>query len=146
MKSKELKVYNIPINERFLDSIDAKPAGMLVLMMLIGMALIVLRWGMVFGISLIAFSSVCLLFMPQDVLMYFYNDFLILYNKANRENCVLIYYDEVASWYYSWGASADYLYIELVDGMVEKIEAFSKTLFEAKMRTYMKDKQKKVLK
>ena len=146
MKSKQLKSYNIPTGDAFIDSIDAKPNGLLVAMMISGFAMIIFKWSNIFGLMTILFSLSLLLFLPGDVLIYFFKDYLIMYNRADRNQCVLVYYDEVASWRYSWSPSSDYLYIELIDGNEERIEAFSKSLFEYKMRIFLKDKQKKVLK
>lgn len=144
MKSKQLKSYNIPTNDAFIDVIDAKPAGLLIMVILFGTLLIVTGMSRVFGFSLILFAFFCLVFLPQDILIYFFREYLILYNKADRSQCSLIYYDEVSSWYYSWTAAKDYLYIELIDGSVQKIEAFSRGTFEFKMKRFMKEKQKKV--
>jgi hypothetical protein len=81
--------------------------------------------------------------MPKVILMEFYSDYLVMYNKADKDNCVLIYYDEIASWHYVWGANRDYLCIELSDGSEEIIEAFSKSLFEGNMNRFLKDKHRK---
>ncbi|MBR4421358.1 MAG: hypothetical protein IKS69_02380, partial [Erysipelotrichaceae bacterium] len=77
-------------------------------------------------------------------LMEFFQDYLVIYNKADKNSCVLIYYDEISSWYYTWSANRDYLYIELENGTVEKIEAFSKTLFETDMNRFVRTKKKSV--
>ena len=65
-----------------------------------------------------------------------------MFNKADKSSCVLIYYDEISSWYYTWSANRDYLYIELENGSTEKIEAFSKTVFEANMNRFVRGKKK----
>ena len=81
--------------------------------------------------------------MPRVVLMEFYYNYMVLYNKANKSNCVLIYYDEVISWSYMRGANRDFLVVELMDGSEELIEGFSKTLFVSNMNRFLKDKYKK---
>ena len=99
-----------------------------------------------YGVTMIIVSLCAIAYMPRVVLMEFYQDYLVLYNRADKNNCVLIYYDEVSSWYYSWSANRDYLYIELENGNVEKIEAFSKTIFESTMNRFMRDKRRKNVK
>lgn len=146
MKSKQLKSYNIPTDEILMDSIDAKPVGLLAVLGIVGALFVIVKWSTAFGAIMLVFAIVCLAFLPGNIMIYFFREYLILYNRADRNQCVLIYYDEVASWYYSWTPSKDYLYIELVDGSVEKLEAFSRSLFEFKMRNFLKDKQKKVFK
>lgn len=81
--------------------------------------------------------------MPRVTLIEFFTDYLVLHNRADKNTCVIIYYSEVKSWYYSWSAKKDILSIELEDGHVEEIEAFSKTIFEAYMSRHLKDKHRK---
>ncbi len=76
--------------------------------------------------------------------MEFYKDYFIMYNRADRNTCMMIYYDDVVSWHYAWSAKKDTLIVELTDGSVEKIEAFSKTLFETNMYIHLREKHKKV--
>ena len=57
---------------------------------------------------------------------------------------MLIYYEDITSWYYAWGANHDYLYIELADGSKERIEAFSRSIFESNMNRFLKDKKRKI--
>ena len=75
--------------------------------------------------------------------MEFYNDYLVVYNRADKTKCVLIYYEDVLSWYYSRGTSRDYLYIELEEGKQERVEAFSKPVFESNMNRFLKGKNRK---
>lgn len=144
MKSKELKTYNLPSEDLLMARIDAKPTILFVLLLLFGLLSFLLDIPSIYGTILILFALFGMAYMPRVVLIEFYKDYLVLYNKADRETCVLIYYEDIASWYYSWGANRDYLYIELADGNTEKIEGFSKTLFESNMNRFLKDKHRKM--
>ena len=143
MKSKVLKSYNIPTDQVLLSVIDAKPSALILLVTGLGMLIFMAGWSYAYGVAIMIVALCCGLFLPRDILMIFFEDYLILYNKADRSSCVLIYYDEVVSWNYSWSPTRDYLNIELIDGSIERIEAFSKTYFESKMKLYLKGKQKK---
>ena len=143
MKSKELKTYNLPDDNGFLSEINAKPTGIFILLIIIGIVSFALKFPYVYGVTLIVVGFVCAIFMPRVTQMEFYYDYLVMYNRADKSSCVIIYYNEVKCWYYSWSAKKDELVIELEDGNVEKIEAFSKTIFEAYMYRYLKDKHKK---
>lgn len=143
MKSKELKTYNLPNETAVLSEINAKPTWLFILLIILGIASIVIKLSAIYGVAMIIVGSVCICFMPRVTLMEFYYDYLVMYNRADKSSCAIIYYDEVSSWYYAWGATKDYLVVELADGNSEKIEAFSKTLFEAFMSRYLKDKRKK---
>ena len=143
MKSKELKAYNLPSDDVLINQIDAKPRYLFVILFLLGILSFGLKFPPIYGVMSITLAIILLLYTPKVTLMEFYNDYLVIYNKADKNNCVLIYYDEVSSWYYAWGGRKDYLYIELEDGSTEKIEAFSKTIFESNMNRHLRDKRKK---
>lgn len=146
MKSKELKTYNLPKDDMVVAQIDAKPNSLFIFVILIGVLSFMFKLPIAYGVTMIIVSLCAIAYMPRVVLMEFYQDYLVLYNRADKNNCVLIYYDEVSSWYYSWSANRDYLYIELENGNVEKIEAFSKTIFESTMNRFMRDKRRKNVK
>ena len=143
MKSKELKTYNLPKEDVLISEIDAKPQALFLFLILIGVLSFLFRVPTAYGVTTILFSLVAMIYMPKVEIIGFYQDYLILYNRADRNNCFLVYYDEVSSWYYSWSASRDYLCIEMEDGTTEKIEAFSKTLFESHMNRVLKEKHRK---
>ncbi len=143
MKSKELKTYNLPSENVLIAQIDAKPTFLFVILICLGIASLSFKMDPIYGSILITFSLIALIYMPKVILMEFYSDYLVMYNKADKDNCVLIYYDEIASWHYVWGANRDYLCIELSDGSEEIIEAFSKSLFEGNMNRFLKDKHRK---
>ncbi len=144
MKSKELKTYNLPEDSMVIAQIDAKPTFLFGIMITFGLFSLMMQIPKAYGIILILFSLAGLIYMPRVVLMEFYNDYLVVYNKADKNKCVLIYYDEVLSWYYSRGTNHDYLYIELEEGKQERVEAFSKTVFESNMNRFLKDKNRKM--
>ena len=145
MKSKELKVYNLPNDSFFISEINAKPTILFLLVFFSGIISLFFSFSKVYGIIISLTGLACICFMPRAVLIEFYNDYLILYNKADKNTCTIIYYNEVSSWYYTWGTSRDFLVIELEDGSQEKIEAFSKTIFEVNMSRFLKDKHVKNL-
>ncbi len=143
MKSKELKTHNIPVDTPVISQIDAKPTWAFVVLIAIGFISFLSDIPKIYGSVTITFALIALIYMPRVLLMEFYYDYFVIYNKADKDNCVLIYYDEVDYWFYSWGANHDYLYIVLSDGKQERLEAFSKTLFESNMNRFMKEKRKK---
>lgn len=143
MKSKELMVYNLPDNEQQLAEINAKPNVLFSAITVLSIISIIL-WGVnYYNIALIFLSLCAVGFMPKVILMEFYDTFLVLYNRADKNKCELIYYEEIVSWHYSWGANKDYLVIELMDGSSQKLETFSKYLFEYQMNRFLKDKHRK---
>lgn len=143
MKSKELKTYNLPNEVAPSSEINAKPSLLFLLLIIIGIISAILKFKPIYCITMIVVGLVCLCFMPKITLMEFYSDYFVMYNRADKSKCVLIYNDEVKQWYYSWSAKKDYLVVELEDGTIEKIESFSKSIFETYMNKHLKDKHKK---
>ena len=142
MKSKELKVYNLPHDEQPVMIIDAKPYNLLIGFVVVGILLILFKISNMYGVATIIVGMCSIFFLPRTILIEFYNSYLVLYNMASKNDCCLIYYEDVVSYEYKRGSLKDYLYIELKDGSVKKIEAFSKILYEAYFNRYFPGKQK----
>ena len=145
MKTKELKQYNLPSDRILVGSIEAKPYFLIFLALIIGFVL-VFFFNRMYGISLIFMGFGCLAFLPRRELMEFTTDYVILFNKANQSNCILIYYEDIESWSYINGFLEDEVVIELVDGSTQRIECFSKNKIERLLGLYAKGKQKQVRK
>ena len=141
MRSKELKVYNLPLESKLEHEIDAKPYVGLGIMVLVGLIMITSSSTTVFGIIL---TILCLCFMvilPKVVLIEFFAEHMIMYNKASKEDCALIYYEDVVSYKYIIGVLKDYLVVNLEDGSQEVSEAYSKLLFERYMNKHCPGKR-----
>lgn len=143
MKSVEIKPYNLPNDRILVSKIDAKPKYLYGLIIIFGVISVFDDAARIYGIVLICFAAFSLFFMPAVSMIEFYKDYLVLYNKADKNNCFIAYYDEIDTWWYSWSPKRDFLHIELTDGSEIKIEAFSKPIFEARMNQFLKDKRKK---
>ncbi|MBO7676520.1 MAG: hypothetical protein J6S49_03290 [Erysipelotrichaceae bacterium] len=143
MRTKELKTYNLPSDSQVIAQIDAKPNLLFFILICMGLISFVYNHDNPYGVFMTIVSVIALIYMPRVVLMEFYQDYMVMYNKADKTNCVLIYYDEVVSWTYVWGANRDFLVVEMEDGSEELIEAFSKTIFESNMNRFLRDKRKK---
>lgn len=141
MKTKEIKVYNLPEDRVINESIDAKPYLLIVIVIIFGLFL--MGEDFASGLTVAIFGAAVLLLMPRSTLIEFYDDYLILYNKANHNFCTMVYYEDVASWHYSYGITVDELLIELEDGNVLSVEGFNKMLFESNMNRYLKNKKQK---
>ena len=143
MRSKELKTHNLPVDNQILAQIDAKPTFLFVILIGMGLIFFIYNHTNPYGVFVTIIAVIALIYLPRVVLMEFYQDYMVMYNKADKTNCVLIYYDEVVSWNYVWGANRDFLLVELIDGSEEIIETFSKTLFESNMNRFLREKHKK---
>lgn len=142
MNSKELKRYNLPEDRYLLAVVDAKPSFILFLIFIIGLVLVVVRQYSV-GIVVTLLATISYVALPSRVLMEFYQNYLVLYNHANKNDCEMIYYDEVVKWRYVYGINYDYVELILVDDSTHTIDAFSRSLFEGYLNKYLKDKKDK---
>jgi len=140
VKSKELKHYNLPEDRVILGQIDAKPTAALYILLAIGSCLITVK-QIIWGSSIILLSIVGIILLPKRVLIEFYYDFLVLYNHANKNDCEIIYYEDVVKWKYVSGLGYDTLKITLVDNSLHLIDGFSKITFENQMNRFLKDKK-----
>ena len=115
MKSKELKNYNLPDNRTYNETLDAKPMKLLLVIMIIGFIVLICK-QYIYG-ACIFFLSIyyCILFLPSRRIIEFYDDFMIVYNKARKDECNIVYYDDIKSWEYKVSVSSDQLVITLKD-------------------------------
>ncbi len=142
MDSKELKKYNLPEDRLLLAAIDAKPSVVLFMVFMVGMILMVARrYGVGIIMSLLAITAYVAL--PSRILIEFYQNYLVLYNHANKNDCEMIYYDEVVKWRYVYGVSYDYVEIVLIDDSTHTIDAFSRSRFEGFLNRFLRDKKDK---
>ena len=67
----------------------------------------------------------------------------MLYNRHDKRECFIIYYEDMVSWHYEWNPSTDQLVISLVDGSVEKQEVHAKYRIEKWLNSLAPGKQAK---
>ena len=142
MDSKELKKYNLPEDRFLLAAIDAKPSFILFLIFMAGLTLVVIREYTI-GIVVTVLASLSYAVLPSRVLIEFYQNYLVLYNHANKNDCEMIYYDEVVKWRYVYGVNYDYVELLLIDDSTHTIDAFSRVKFENFLNRFLKDKKDK---
>lgn len=141
MRSKELKNYNLPDNRMFNETLEAKPFELLAVFLVASIILLVFKYY-VYGFTIMAFSIICLFFLPSRRLIEFYDSYMILYNKARKDECNIIYYEDIKYWEYKTKVSYDQLIITLNDDSVQKCDGYSKVTFEKRLNKYLKDKKK----
>ena len=140
MRSKELKNYNLPDNRMYNEALEAKPIELLLVLLFIGVLLVILKYY-VYGITFLLLAIICLLFLPNRRLIEFYDTYMIVYNKARKDECNIIYYEDVKSWEYQVKVSYDSLILTLTDESIQKCNGYSKKRFEKCLNKYLKDKK-----
>jgi hypothetical protein len=109
-------------------------------MLMLGMVFVAAKpYLFLSGIMMSMLGLFCLFVMPDGVLCEFTREYLILYNRRHSD-CMLVYWEDIVSWYYEKHHSSDLLIITLVDGSTEIQEVYSKRI-QKYMRNYVPDKE-----
>ena len=134
MKSQAIRKRNLPEDVSVLHRVQLKPTLFLILMDMAGMIFVVPKpYLVLIGIMMVMLGAFCLFVMPDGILCEFTKDYLILYNRHEKDECTMVYYEDIVSWSYEWHANSDYLTLMLVDGSTERQEVYSR-----RIRAYMK--------
>lgn len=139
MKSKELKTYNLPADQHVIHKLEVKPYVFLIGVFVLG--LVYTFYNGSIALILMSLSLYAILFLPDRKLLIFTDDYMVMQNKAAKDDCIMIYYDEIFSWQYLRGAKVDELVVELEDGTIERIECFSKRRVVSYMEEFAPNKQ-----
>ena len=99
VRSKMLKIRNLPKGHRRLGSINTKPIDLFIAVLAFGVVLIAVK-SLFIGTFLIAFSLYNILFIRGDCLAEFYDDFVVFYHvNSHKDECYLLknrkHYDEL---------------------------------------------------
>ncbi|MCR4952051.1 MAG: hypothetical protein K6A40_12095 [Solobacterium sp.] len=141
MKSRKLKTRNIPDTQRT-HTINIKPTILLVILLMMGIAQMVMKLYLVFvGLMMTVISIFCIVVMPDRTLVSWDNEYLVLYNRRDRSECMMIAWDEILSWHYEWHPSADLLSVTLIDGSVETQEMYSSRRIRRVMKQHASGKE-----
>lgn len=145
MKSQYIKIRNVPEEIRNKSvAIHVKPWVLLDLCLAVSIALLIIRSYMA-GVVLpiIILTVFALVVMPDRILVQFTPEYLIMYNKEDRTECTLIYWDEIVSWKYEYHTSVDLLKVTTVDDNTESVEMYSKWGVRKFMNLYAPGKEVK---
>lgn len=127
MKTQVIKSRNIPYVEGKQHTIHVKPDFILVALMMMGIAFMFAKTYMVIiGFVMILLALFAEFIMPDRNLCTFTQEYVVLYNRTQKSECTLVYWEDVVSWQYERHASADILVFFLVDGSSEMQEMYSR--------------------
>lgn len=145
MKSQVIKIRNLPQDPKFYEKIiNVKPILLLFVMLLIGALISFLKPYMVMmGVSMIVLALFALIVMPDKELCRFTKDYLVLYNRHNKDECYLCYWDEIVSWHYEWNKTYDELVVDMIDGSTQVQDMYSYLSIKKYMEQHIPGKMKK---
>ena len=112
MKSKEIRVRNLPKDDVPFYVSNVKPTSFLMIAMIAGISFLWIRsYLQVIGVMVIMVSLFSLLMLPDCKLYEIHHDYIVLYNRHDKSECFIIYYEDMVSWHYEWNPSYDQLVI-----------------------------------
>ncbi len=147
MKSKELKIYNIPREVPPMLTLTVKPTQFIsiILFLSIGLMFLFSAYSVLF-LSVIAVCLFALVAMPDRTLLEIYNNLLVVYDSRQINTCYCIYWEELLNWQYVKSADGDKIIFVLIDGQEIKSDIYRSSNLFILLNTFAKGKEKKVAK
>ncbi len=146
MKSKELKIYNIPRETPPLLTMSIKPTKQLVITLLAALlGSIILNEYSVFFLVIVAICLYALVAMPDRTLLEVYEGVLVVYDDLQHNTCYCIYWEDLLTWQYIKNQNGDKLTIKLTDGLEIKTDIYRSSRLLYFLNVFAKGKEKKVI-
>lgn len=143
MKSQRILIRNLPdavLAPRKV--ISVKPIAALYGMLGLGFVfLFINRPFALAAITMILVSTFSLIVLPDRILCEFSNTWMALYNQHNKQECMMVYYEDIVSWQYEWHSTVDSLVICLIDGSTESLDVYSKKRLAKLMNEHVPGKE-----
>lgn len=145
MKSKTLKIRNIPSGRLVFFRMNVKPTEVLIGILVV--AILFLFMDAPFPtIGLIASTVVCfaLVATPDRTLLDMNDEFMTFYSPKDSSECTILYWDEILKWQYVKQRQCDHLRVELINGDVFDSEVYYDARMIRLLNAYAQGKEKKV--
>lgn len=97
VKSKILKIRNLPCNETRLDTISSKPYAFICVILALGILLLCSSYYLI-GAVVSIFSAYYLLAVKNVKLVEFYENYAVFYLNNGKEECFVMFWEDVAQW------------------------------------------------
>ena len=141
MNSKIIKTYNLPKDYELIYRQEAKPTIALVIISIIGVFSVYFYPHI--GSLFLMVGLFGIFFLPGKTLTDFTPEYVILFNRADKSDCTIVYYNEIIAWRYIKGRRFDSLEIVLENGQVENVECFARYMVVRYMRHFAKAQEKR---
>lgn len=97
VKSKILKIRNLPTDGKKIDQINAKPYLFIIVFLVIGICLMCTRLYLI-GLVITFLFTYYLLFVKDTVLIEFYDSYAVFYLNNGKDECFLLFWEDVRRW------------------------------------------------
>ena len=119
-----------------------KPVLILWIMLFTGGLIIVMKpYLLPAGMTVMLLALFAILVMPDRDLCEFTPQYIVLFNQRDRDDCMIIYWDDIVSWRYEKKTGVDHLVFTLTDGSTEIQEMFSKRAIRKSFEQYIPGKE-----
>lgn len=146
MKSKELKIYNIPREHPPLLTMTIKPRRFLFFLLWVSLFVFCFSTDYsMLGLVVSAISLFALVAMPDRTLLDVYESMLVVYDSRQLDTCFCIWWDELLNWQYIRRHYTDKLRFELIDGQHIECDIYRSRKLFFYLNTLARGKEKKVV-
>lgn len=144
MKSKILKIRNIPANHVVFFRMNVKPTEILSAILLLSILFLFLDAPFP-TIGLITCTVVCfaLVATPDRTLLEMNEQFMVFYSPKDPSECAILYWDEILSWQYVKQRQCDHLKVELINGDLHDSEVYFDKRLIRMLNAHAPGKEKK---
>ena len=100
VKSKVLKIRNLPCDGKKLDTISSKPYGFICVLLIAGIILLCSNYYLV-GCVITIFSAYYLFFVKNIKLVEFFDRYALFYMNNGKDECFVLFWEDVDHWEFS---------------------------------------------
>lgn len=99
VRSQAIKIRNLPQGHKRIDCINAKPYLFFGMIGMIGVLLVLMERYMIIGILLLLAALYCFLFIKNERLIEFYDEYCVFYRvNNNKDECFLLFWNDIIDW------------------------------------------------
>lgn len=126
IRSKNLKIRNLPKNNKRLDQVNSKPYLFLIIFFTLGVSLLLCKSYLIGTVVTVLFLyNIC--FVRNSILIEFFEEYVVFYNTTQKDECFLLFWEDIAKWQYkNTKVDFDILEITLKDGKQVSIKCIGK--------------------
>lgn len=139
VRSKILKIRNIPKGHRRSGTINSKPLALFIVVLGLGILLVAVKRNLLIGIFLIVFSLYNILFIRGECMVEFYDEFVVFYHvNSQKDECYVLFWEDIAKWQVARNRKDyDELNIELKNHTTIKIPCVSRIKLDRYFKRYV---------
>lgn len=136
IRSKVLKIRNLPKNSERVDFISSKPYMFLTSFLAIGILMFLIQLKFI-GVVLTGLSAVGFFVMKDKVVTEFYDEYVVFYDEKKPDECYILFWEDIVVWHYlASKSSLDEIDIVLKNDKHVKFQVLSKTKILKYFRKY----------